>query len=220
MILKSILLAVAVILLVLFLSPIKVFFSKSEEETKLKIKYLFLSFKPLEKKQKKQKKKKAKKAKKKKSSSKPKKPIENKEINKKKDLKELLQVGLLALKSGGKVFHRVLKSVKIYDVEVYWLISGNDAFETATSYAKAQAAVHSVYGFLDSILNLEVKKFDITPDFISGNKENSKLDFSLKASITVWRALVIGIIFIVKLIKLILKNKKENSASEPKKEAS
>ena len=216
MIFLKILFAVILFLSFLLIVPIKVFFNKEGENKRLRIKYLFLSFNPLKEKPKnKNKKKKASKQKNKSKS-------QNKKLSKKpkkdkkdqKDKKELFQIALCAVKSGGKVFNKLLKSVKIYDVEVFLLVSGDDAFETAKDYASSQALVHSLYGLVCQVFNIDFKKIIISPDFVSGTKEASKLDLSLKAKIPPWRAILIGLIFLFNFLKLTSQKQMQNSSSE------
>lgn len=218
MIILKILGILFLIICVLLFCPIILKIESIGESTNFTVKFLILSFKNIGKneKNKKEKIKKPKKKKKKKVAKK-----EETEIEKKKekyDIKKLLKLTLYAINSGSKAFIKLAKGVKIYDVEVYFIVASTDAYKTAMKFAKIEGAFHTNLAVFKNVFKIDLKKVIIEPNFVN---ENELYDYKLKIKVKPITILLCAIYFIfsfgfkfLKDNKNILKDEKQEIKNE------
>ncbi len=160
-----------------------------EGDIALSVKWLFLKFDILPKKEKKPKKKK------KKKNKKDKKPKKEKDEGEKKPEKEIIKEpkehdgnmflnfykyrgvdGVLQLlkdtvKAIGGLFGRIFRAFRIEELYIAMAVGGGDSAEIAEKYGKICAAAFPAMGLIVNKLNIKKYSIDISPDFIYGNNE-------------------------------------------------
>jgi len=120
------------------------------------------------------------------------------------EIKEIIFVLL------SKAFNRTKKLFKktyFKEFELNVSISGKDASDTGIKYGNYSALIYTLLKQLSSILNLEIKKVDIEPDFI---KENEDIEYSVKFKIKV--KLISLLIFAIVIGLMILKFLRNNKS--------
>lgn len=157
-----------------------------EDDIALSVRWLFLKFDILPKKEKKPKKKKKKKDKKPKDKKdegdkKPKKEIvkepkdkdENMFLNfyKNRGVDGVLQLLKDTVKAIGGMFGRIFRAFRIEELYIAMIVGGGDSAETADKYGKTCAAAFPAMGLIVNKLNIKKYSIDISPDFIYGNNE-------------------------------------------------
>ncbi len=93
---------------------------------------------------------------------------------------------------------------KIFNLKIG--VGGKDAAKTAINYGVISSAVYYVLGFLDSNVNLKIKKIDVSSDF---NSSVTKVEFDLKASLSPFYAILAA--FALMKIIFEFKNKELNN---------
>ncbi|MEG1447738.1 MAG: hypothetical protein RR048_00905 [Oscillospiraceae bacterium] len=166
------------IILILLFFPVVLKITHKGETTDFSIKFLFLSFKNIGKTKKKTNTKQEKKTKKKKQSKTEKVPEEKQK--EKTDIKKLLKMSYNAINSGSKAFIKLVKGVRIYDIEIYFLVAGTDAYKTALKFATVEGAFHTHLAVISNALDVRLKKVIIEPNFINNNEV---YDYNLKIKI-------------------------------------
>lgn len=212
MIVLKILGIVFLIICVLLFCPIILKIKSKENETDFSVKFLVFTFKNIGKKKKdkkeKHKKKQNKKTKKQKDTKE-----EDKETKQKIDKLKLAKLVLNAINSGSKAFIKLVKGVKIYDIEVFFIVASTDAYETALKFAKIQGAFHSVVAILKNAVKINLKQVIIKPNFIN---ENEVYDYNLKIKIKPITILLCLIYFIFKFGLKYLKDNKDDTNQQEK----
>lgn len=161
----------AFLVLLLFL-PLHLLF-RYEEGFFLTVKYAFLKFQVVPKKDKKPKKKKAEEP----SSDEeaPKKESSFQKILKEEGLSAVVHLlGELAHHTGHAA-RSTLSRIHVHDVVIDLVVAGEDAADTGIQYGRTCAAVYSAFGVLCNFLAMQIKAFSVIPDFREGAKSRAYL---------------------------------------------
>lgn len=203
----------------------------SEDGVSLAIRWAFLKFNILPKKEKK--KKKPKKEKKKKEKKKKEEP--EKEEDKKKDEKipepkkkndnifvryyrnngvsgtiELLERLMKAL---GGMFRGIGRAFTVEEIFISLFVGAGDSAETAIKYGKTCSKVYPIMGYL--VDNLRIRKYnlEVSPDFINGkNKARLHGSISVRPSVLIWALIVFVNRALFKVVIKFLKGSKAKKA--------
>lgn len=210
MIVLKILGIVFLIICVLLFCPIIIKIENKNKDTDFKVKFLFFTFKNIGKKNKKEKHKKIS-TKKKKQKDKDK-PLKEEEKKDKISKSKLVKLVLNAINSGNKAFIKLVKGVKIYDIEVFFVVASTDAYETALKFAKVQGAYHTIVAILRNAIKIDLNKVIIQPNFVN---EDEIYDYSLKVKI---KPITIILSILYFIFKFGIKYLKDNKEKDNKKE--
>lgn len=180
----KIILGIIILIVLLLCIKVKVSFH-SEDGVDLDIKWLFLKFRILPKKEKPKKPKKEKTKKDKPKKEKEKKPKDDKEKDKEKKSGDNIFVrfyknngvsGVVELLGRikevlGGMCSSIAKAFTIEEIFISLLVGAGDSAETAIKYGKTCAEVYPVMGYI--VDNMRVKKYNIevNPDFINGRNK-------------------------------------------------
>lgn len=180
MIILKILGILFLIVLILLFCPIILKITNEGENTDFSVRFLLFTFKNIGKDKKKKKEKIKKPKKKNKKKIKKDTEIDVPEKKEKYDVKKLLKLTLYAINSGSKAFIKLAKGVKIYDVEVYFIVASTDAYKTAMKFAKVEGAFHTNLAVLKNVFKIDLKNVVIEPNFVN---ENELYDYKLKVKV-------------------------------------
>ena len=81
----------------------------------------------------------------------------------------------------------LLRHIKVKNIRLLIVVSGDDAASTAIEYGKVCSAAYPVIAFLDCFRGIDFKKIDIVSDFEENKKE---FEFSLNVKIQVLYMLI------------------------------
>ncbi len=70
-----------------------------------------------------------------------------------------------ALRMAGMFTKLVFGAIKVKNINVYWLVRGEDAAQTAISYGQSNAWLFSVLAFLNNFIYLDFEEITLTPIF-------------------------------------------------------
>ena len=177
MIILKILGILFLIVLILLFCPIILKISNVGENTDFTLRFFLFTFKNIGKDKKNKKEKIKKPNKKNKKNLKKDTEIDVPDKKEKYDVKKLLKLTLYAINSGSKAFIKLAKGVKIYDVEVYFIVASTNAYKTAMKFAKVEGAFHTNLAVLKNVFKIELKNIIIEPNFVN---ENELYDYKLK----------------------------------------
>lgn len=106
------------------------------------------------------------------------------------------------IKSASKPVKRLISHIRVADLFIDIIASGEDAAQAALNYGKINWFVHSAIAFLYQTVRLYVKKINIGVDFTSGNTEYF---VSCKIRMRLSTAIGCALWFLVRTAKLTLK---------------
>lgn len=172
------------------------------------IKYTILPAKE-KKKKKEQKQKKTKKSKKKKTK------VAKKTFKEKLDTAQTLyDIAKIAVDSAKKPLKRLFKKLKIYDVELYVKVGGDDAEKVANNFSKMNMFLHTLYSFCINAFTVKIKQIYVEPDFVScEHSQVAKVKISMRPSTILAIAFGFAFRFGYKFLKSRIKNNKEKQIS-------
>jgi len=197
------LLALLVLVLLLTLPSLRLHFSARDGEVKLSAHYLFLRYKILPWLEKPEKKKKAKK--KTKKAKEPPEEEEKPDKAKETSLSQKWEQYRPLIRKSGKVVRRLCKRVVIYKVHARVKICGEDAHQTALSYAKMASGATVLSQILGWVFTLKKSDIEILPDFIG---QSSSYDISFRLRLRPVHMLTAGITMLSAYLKTSRRGKK------------
>ncbi|MFA5659512.1 MAG: hypothetical protein WC900_09555 [Oscillospiraceae bacterium] len=105
-----------------------------------------------------------------------------------------------------KALKRLVKAIRIYDVDIFLAVANDDAYECAMKYGKINIIVYNVITLISLIFRVKVKRV-----FIESRFNSSKGDYSLKLTVKVRPSTLIAIGFcgLVNFLYVTLKHRKE-----------
>jgi hypothetical protein len=102
---------------------------------------------------------------------------------------------------------RLVRQMKVQDLQLDCVIGGNDAAKVALTYGFQSAAISAGLAWLNEVLTLKIKKVNVTADF---EKEQTEMSLSCRVRIRVGSALSCMLGYIINTAKNSNKsNKKE-----------
>lgn len=130
---------------------------------------------------------------------------EKKKEKPKKSKEEILEIiGLVKtlLQSCGKGVRRIIRGIRIYDIELDFDVANLDACDCAINYGKMNIAVYNVLSFLRIFFTIEINHVNITCKY---NSDESRYDGSctvrLRPATVIAAALSIGVRFLINIAK-------------------
>lgn len=78
---------------------------------------------------------------------------------------EIYELAVEMLEGLSKPMKRIAKGIRISNLELDFIIGGEDAFETAISYGRISGIIGYLIGLIHSLMRLHIKDIDITTDF-------------------------------------------------------
>lgn len=137
-------------------------------------------------------------------------------------IKPVISITIYAFQEIVKTAIRFAKTLKIYDVKIALLITGEDASDTAIQYGKTSAYIYSIYALLQNYKKIgRQAKIEIQPNFISQEKSTA---FSFKVQLLLFDCLWLGIVLstkiLVKLVALFLEKKKKDKQEKQQQDNS
>lgn len=93
---------------------------------------------------------------------------------------------------GKKVVKKLLKAIKIRQLEVYITVADEDAYECAMKYGKINAAVYNVLALIKNYLTVSIKHIEVNSKFNSNESE-----YRFAGKIKVRPSTVIAIAFFI-----------------------
>ncbi|MGN1481528.1 hypothetical protein [Porcipelethomonas sp.] len=199
---------ILLIILILFLSPVRIYVNYENGKTDIYIKYLFWKKRT---------------GKKKTSDSGKKEKREGREtekFHKKSDKKsqknklipekteDKIEFVLNVLKSGGKSLKCVMKRICIYDIFVDFTISDMDAYDCALKFGKTNIVVYNIFSYLGYFVKLKKKSINIKCIY---NQPECIYNFSFIVKFTPASGLLSAFVFILTFLVNNNKNKKAKS---------
>ena len=179
-----------------------------EQGLTVQIRYLFFKIKLYPQKPKAEKKPKKQKKKDKKKTTEPPKD-EKKEKLTAEVVGQLLSMVGTAIKSAKKPTILLLRRLKVKNVKLFVLVSGQDACETAIRYGQLNAAVYSALAAVKNVVTVRKTSIVIRPDFTECQEQAS---FQGEASLIPAFVLGAGILFTISFLKEMVKKKKNTKA--------
>ncbi len=135
---------------------------------------------------------------------------EEKVKKEKPSLSEILELVKLVMNSLGKPLRKILKRTEFSQLTVKITCGGEDAAKAALNYGRANIAVGSALGFLDSFFTLKkVKNIDVAVDFYS---EKTTADCYFEVRLTLAAALAFAFTLLGRAVKNYLSDEKARSA--------
>lgn len=99
----------------------------------------------------------------------------------------------------GDILKKVLKTIKIDNIELVYVVSGEDAADIGIKYGRANILVYNFYNLLRKIFNVKNSKIYLYPDFVN-YKEQKK--FNIEISFNIMNILIIFVGLLFKFGKL------------------
>ena len=81
----------------------------------------------------------------------------------------------------GKTLKKVLKTIKINNIEFIYVVSGEDAADIGIKYGRANMLVYSFYNLLKKIFDVKNSRIYLYPDFVN-YKEHKKFNIEINFS--------------------------------------
>lgn len=78
---------------------------------------------------------------------------------------EIYNFAVEMLEGLSRPMKRIVKGIRITDLDLDFTIGGQDAFETALSYGRISGIVGYLIGLIQSLMTLHIKEIDIAADF-------------------------------------------------------
>lgn len=122
------------------------------------------------------------------------------------DLKEKLPLLKTAIESAKGPLKKLIRKIRVYDVTVYMLCTGEDAAEAALNYGKANAVINGICGWLSGVMTLKVSEINISVDF---QKNEPVTEVYCKVKLRVFTALACGLSFFFNIVKNSVKKQNE-----------
>ena len=117
--------------------------------------------------------------------------------------------------TGLKAVKRIIKSIRIDDINLYYLVTDEDAYECAMKYGKINMVVSNALGLLSALITISIDKINIATKFNS-----TETDYKLTCKIKTRPStiLAIAIACLVKMVYVYVKqqslNKKGDAVNE------
>lgn len=99
----------------------------------------------------------------------------------------------------GDIFKKVLKTIKIDNIELVYVVSGEDAADIGIKYGRANILVYNFYNLLRKIFNVKNSKIYLYPDFVNYKKQKK---FNIEISFNIMNILIIFVGLLFKFGKL------------------
>lgn len=113
------------------------------------------------------------------------------------------------LPMGKKYFKKIIKKIKVTDVEIDITVSDSDAYDCALNYGKMNILVYNILGALSKLFFVKLKRINISCDF---DKGKSEYYFSAKIKMRLGSILVIAVSIFINYIYTTYKFKKRIKA--------
>ena len=129
------------------------------------------------------------------------------EFEKKKDeIFEKIEFFKMILESSKKGARRLIKNIKISDIDINFIVANEDAYQAAIGYGKVNMVTYNVISFLRSFFNISIKEINI---FCKYNNNESKYDGRCRVKLRPITVLLSGISIFYHYLINTSKNKKE-----------
>lgn len=120
--------------------------------------------------------------------------------------KEIYDFAVEMLEGLSRPMKRIVKGIRISDLELDFIIGGEDAFETALSYGRISGIVGYLIGLIQSLMTLYIKDVDITADF-DAKESTYNAKMLIKLRLGTFLIAAISIIFKILVNTIKMKNK-------------
>lgn len=94
----------------------------------------------------------------------------------------------------GKTLKKVLKTIKINNIEFIYVVSGEDAADIGIKYGRANMLVYSFYNLLKKIFDVKNSRIYLYPDFVN-YKEHKKFNIEINFSFMNVLIIFVGLFF-------------------------
>lgn len=122
---------------------------------------------------------------------------------------DIMSFIIALINSAAKPIKSLIKSIRVNNLMLYIIASGEDAAQAALNYGKTNWMIHTALAFLYKAVKLDVKETDITVDFTSGKTE---FYISCNVKLRVINALVCAVWLFIRLIRLYMSIQKQNNS--------
>lgn len=111
-----------------------------------------------------------------------------------KSLSEKISLAKKAYELLGKTLKKVLKTIKINNIEFIYVVSGEDAADIGIKYGRANMLVYSFYNLLKKIFDVKNSRIYLYPDFVN-YKEHKKFNIEINFSFMNVLIIFVGLFF-------------------------
>lgn len=111
-----------------------------------------------------------------------------------KSLSEKISLVKKAYELPGKTVKKVLKTIKINNIEFIYVVSGEDAADIGIKYGRANMLVYSFYNLLKKIFDVKNSRIYLYPDFVN-YKEYKKLNIEINFNVMNILIIFVGLFF-------------------------